>query len=171
MKKVVGLIGVLVLAILMFINGSKDDDFDFILQYNVDGKDVISTFDNTLTQDTIEGIMTIDFELSKADMKKIKEAVEALGIMEEDFKNLPSSNIKLSPSGKYMLKIQMDGETKVIHWVTSNANPIIDLDGSRKSDEELYERASKLFRLKNLIVDIIKEYEELEALPAHKLYL
>lgn len=171
MKKVVSLIGVLVLAILMFINGSKDDDFDFILQYNVDGKDVISTFDDTLTQDTIEGIMTIDFELSKADMKKIKEAVEALGIMEKDFKNLPSSNIKLSPSGKYMLKIQMDGETKVIHWTTANANPVIDLDGSRKSDEEPYERAGKLFRLKNLIIDIIMEYEELQALPAHVLYI
>jgi hypothetical protein len=149
-----------------------DDDFNFSLRYNIDGKDFISTFDQTLTQDTVEGMMTIDFKLTKSDMKKIKNKIVALGIIEEDFRGLPVSLVNLSTVGKYDLKISLNGEIKNIHWTSKNARFVIGIE-QENEDKYIgeYARVNKLFELKRFIYEIIITYDEFKNLPAHILYL
>lgn len=173
MKKImIGILTViLIVGVYAFYSHQEDENFNFSLQYSVGGKDMISTFDNTLTQDTVEGLITIDFELSKSDMKRIKEKIESLRIMEDDFRGMPNSGLIISPSSKCTLKIELDGETKEIYWTSSNANPVLPVVGEKIKVEEPYERAHRLFELKGFIIDIIMEYDELKTLPAHKMYL
>lgn len=173
MKKII--LGILTVVLIVgtyaFCSNQEKDNFNFSLQYSVDGRDIISTFNNTLTQDTVEGMITIDFELSKSDIKRIKEKIESLRIMEDDFRGLPNSGLVISPSSKCTLKIELDGEIKEIYWTSSNANPVLPVVGEEIEVEEPYERAHRLFELKGFIIDIIMKYDELKTLPAHKVYL
>lgn len=65
-----------ILVKVMYMNALKKDeldklydqgesDFEFSLRYNVDVKDFISTFDNQLMVDTVDGIKTIELLLTK----------------------------------------------------------------------------------------------------------
>ena len=152
------------------------EDFNFSLQYNVGGRDFISTYDNILTVDTVAGIKTVEFHLSDKDKRRIKGKIESLGIMEEDFASLPKSGLVISPLGKYNLMITLNGVEKRAYWTTEYINPIVFPIKEKPTDpasryEGEYGRVNKLFDLKNFIVDIIMEYETFKSLPKHKMYL
>jgi len=159
-----------------FISNSMNTDLGFSLRYSVAGKDYISTFDKTLTVDTVAGMKTIEFELTKEDLKRIEDKIEELGIMDEDFSNLPSSGLDIGHNGVYELKIELGDQTKYAYWTTANSSGKIGIpiDMNKVQEDKFkgeFARVNKLFALKNFIVEIIMEYEEYKALPAHTMYL
>lgn len=180
---------------LVILNNREVSDFDFSLKYNVEGKDFVSTFDHSLVQDTVDGMVRIDFEFKKEDLEKIKSKIEELEIMVDDFSGLPSSETTYYPMSEYHLQINLGGEIKNIRWSSRNANidnaldvlGKIDIDDEEslfdeitlveleskdhKSYEGAYGRVNKLFDLKTYIIEIIKEYDQYKELPAHKMYL
>lgn len=176
MKKYITLFILLIICILIALGLNSyltnKDDFNFSLTYNVDGKDYVSTFDNTLRKDTVAGLKTIDFEFSKNDLNKIKDKIVELEIMEGDFKKLPHSGLIISPNGIYKLKIEMNGETKLLYWETGNSNPRpSEVLNAEDRYDGVYGRVYKLFDLKDFIIEIIEEYEEYQKLPPHNLYM
>lgn len=188
-------LGVVLTLTLLMLPNRDTNKFDFSLRYNVDGKDFVSTFENLLTQDTVEGIKTVDFKFKQKDLKKIKDKIDELGIMDEDFNGLPRSDFNHNTIGLYRLKIRLNGQTKSIFWTSSNVRMNMDFEvieeiGSDEDDKTVnkvtlikvkndeddryegeYGRANKLFELKNFIIDIIYDYEEFKEIPQHKLYL
>ncbi len=179
MKKfalIIFVISVVVTSIITFNLLTPKETFNFSLRYNVDGRDYISTFDEQLTVDTVDGIKVIDFKLKNSDLKKIKNKMIELDIFEGDFTKLRRSGVTLSVNGIYDLGFEYNGVTKSIYWTTGNANLIIIVDDLKNASEEdryegEYGQVNKLFDLKTFIVEIIYEYDEYKALPPHKMYL
>lgn len=145
MKIILGVVLFIVILLVVKNHIMEEDDFNFSLTYNVDGKDFISTYENLLIKDTISGIKTIEFEFNKEDLRKIRSKVLELGIMEEDFRGMPKSGFQLSTIAKYKLKIDLNGESKIIYWTTENSSLKIPLEQNDKDRYEgEYGRVNKL---------------------------
>lgn len=174
MRKILILLAIVFLAIVGFIimSNENNDNFDFSLRYSVDGKDFISTIDNTLKIDTVSGVKIIDFELTKEDLKRIQDKIQELEIIETDFQNMPFSGVTFSNLGIYELHLQVGEKTKTIYWTTENTSPVLSAsikNGNTRYSGE-YGRVYRLFDLKDFIVEIIEEYDEYIRLPAHRMY-
>ncbi len=195
-KKITAIFIILFCIVIGFLSlNNESEPFDFSLKYGVDGKNFVSTTDKTLKADTVEGIKTIDFEFTQKDLRRIRDRIIELEIMEIDFREMPRSNISISTVGIYTIDIEINGKSKTIYWTTNNASFNFDFNtvGKVKVDNEdvvideviqvelketnmeryegKYGRAERLFDLKNFILDIIKEYDEYKELPAAPMYL
>lgn len=174
-KITVMLVIISIIVVYLLIPNNKSESFNFSLRYGVDGRNFVSTTSRLLDADTVEGQRSVDFEFTEDDLKRIKDKVIELEIMEIDFREMPKSDVTLSIKGIYKLDIELDGETKSIYWTTENAYFESPLTLENENDEERYEgdfgKAKRLFDLKNFILMIIKEYDEYKELPTAPIYL
>lgn len=191
MKKLVRFFVILAIVLLVVgysyrINSLKnindrntvDDSFNFSLRYNVNGDDMISTFDNTCTVHTVDGMEKIQLELSHADKVKILDKIKELNILNEDYSFLEKKYFIITPCGKYELVVEINSEKYTINW-TSNNMPPFSVDVTEEGETTLlvddeykedYDRLKRLFDLKTFIVNTLYEYSNVKALPEHIWY-
>lgn len=135
------------------------DDFNFSLRYGVQGKNILSTFDNTFTKDMVtEEPITIKLKLTEKDLQDIFEKMQKINITSypEVYKpdNLSPLKTMVSPYQTYELVVNYDGNTKKILW----------------EDENLVNtnQANNLRALIANIIEIVQSKEEYKKLPQPK---
>jgi len=179
MKKKIRLIGLVILgclSVFLYFNQDKKEDkeadFQFSLSYNVGGKDFVSTYEKILTQDTVEGLITKDFQFSEEDLDTIEAMIRELGLMEDDFGLIGQPGLMISPMGVYDLKIQLDGQTKHFYWTSGHMNPNLKVGDDRGIKfNEVKRPVEFLMDFKNLIIDLIRDYDVYKEMPRHRMYL
>lgn len=131
------------------------DDFGFAVQFGVDKKNEINTFEETVTKDLIQnGTITTSITLTEKEMQQIYEKMKDVHIVEE--KKLIPEPIDgeicyQQPHEEDEWKIRVNGET--IHHSVSGAYCDSTAD------------ASELFELRNYIFDIVKRKDTYKDLP------
>jgi len=169
---------VLILIFALLLVSCKDAEgssFDFTLRYNVKGSNMVSSFNDTLIIDTVEGPKTIEFILSNEDREKIKDKFLELEIMNEDYTFLKNEHLKVKPYEENELIVEIDKEEFRIEWTTNNIPPfrINVTSGSTEAVEgyeEDFEKFKRLLELKNFIINIVEESEEFKMLPPQRGY-
>ncbi len=152
-------------CIILFISGCSSsqttvpNDFNFSLRFGVQGKNKLSTFDDTFTKDmVIEEPITIELKLTEKEMTSIYDEMKNIDIVSypEVYKpeTLSPNKTFVTPYQTYELVIVYDGKTKKILWEDENLN------NSSK--------AKKLRALINSIVETVQNKEEYEELPQPK---
>lgn len=163
----------LIAIIFLLVGCNINEDFNFSLQYNVNGDDKISTFDNSFKVNTVEGYKTIDLALTKKEKEEIKAFIIENNILEEDYTGL-NDNPVIEPWENFALEVHLEGEQHLIKWNTNNLlNLIQSIDPSSgevqplEGKEEEYQKVKKLYDFRNLVVEIIYNHRETEGLPPH----
>jgi hypothetical protein len=138
----------------------KDRDFNFILKYGVDARNILNTFEGTYTKDmVVDSSITITFSLSKDELDSIKSEMEEIKIFEYPEKFEPNENDDSSsnigstylPFKTFYFKIRMGEKEKEITWIDYN-----------------HSKARKAIKLRILIYrikDLIESKEEYKKLP------
>jgi hypothetical protein len=163
------LIGIILtgaIGIAMYRSTDINYNFDFILKYNVEGRSVLNTYDDTYTK---EGSPIIKMKLSKDEMETI------LGEMQKiDIFNYPESfpeYVHWSIPVKYNLEITYKGCKKNIAWTIDSMPPFsIDGETGEISFEDKY-KDNEVLILNNMIrkiIDIIEAKPEYKELPEDK---
>lgn len=148
-----------------------DNDFDFSLEFNVNGDDKISTFDDSFKSHTVEGVKTIKLVLSDEELNTIKEYIADNEILNENYTH-KKSTIVITPEEECTLIVKSDGVESTIKW-TSNDIGLFSVDATTgkaipsKDNEENYEKVMKLFELRKLIEKAIYSHIQTKDLPEH----
>ncbi len=174
---------IMILTLLIGCNKNTDQlDFDFSFQFNVNGEDIVSTFDNTFRVHTIQGFKKISLTLSDSDKVKVKEYIINSNLVNEVHKVKEvkgDKRVYINPSATYILKYRYNEVENEIRWNTSYILSNIDFKDKNSDsvsigvfkdgpvDKEKADIASKLVELEKLIKDIVYSYEEVIELPEH----
>ena len=165
MKRICALLIILLLCILPNLN-YKEDDFNFIFSFGVQGKNNINTFNKTFTKDLVmAGQETISLNLSQEEKNIILEYVldEKIFELNGSFKEY----LCVMPCDKMELYLYYNGMEKSLSWSTNNI-PILSFttDGSVEFlENEETKDVLKLEKLTRLILEIIKSKKEYKTLP------
>jgi predicted small lipoprotein YifL len=132
------------------------DDFNFRLNFEVDGKNQIDTYNGTFTKDLIiDGTKTIDFIVPENIKKEIFNKMTEIGIMSfPDTLNL--DDLYISPSCDYDLHITVNGTVKAVVW-TDGFYPY--------RYEDLPEKNKEFLGLVKYISDYIYGTDEYKQMP------
>ena len=132
------------------------DDFDFRLDFGVDGKNRIDTFNGSFTKDlVIDGTATIDLIIPENIMKDIYDKMMEIDIMSFP-DTLDLDDLFITPSCDYDLHITANGINKAIVWT----------DGFFTSMEEgLPAKNIKFLELVKYISDYIYSTDEYKQMP------
>ncbi|QUG41219.1 hypothetical protein KD050_18360 [Psychrobacillus sp. INOP01] len=133
-------------------------DFDFSIQFGVQKKNEISTFEGTVTKDLIaDGTATTEFILTEEEMKDIYEKMLEINIAEKkEFTPEPinGTTCMAEPHGEDEWKIIINGETIRHLFSEEYCEPTND--------------AKQLIELRNYVFNIIKTKSEYKSLPESK---
>ncbi|TXC90959.1 hypothetical protein FS935_08615 [Metabacillus litoralis] len=131
-------------------NNSMPDDFNFSLNYGINGKQKIDTFNNVVVKDLVEdGTKEANILLTKREKQIIYDEMIKLDIMGE--LNLEEEKeCETQPSSLSKWNIHMNGETKSFNYTTFC---------------EIPDDALNLIRLEDFIHSIISNKEEYKELP------
>ncbi|GFN23898.1 hypothetical protein [Thermanaeromonas sp. C210] len=140
---------------------SPPEDFNFILKYGVEAKNVLDTFAGTFTKDLINaGRVTTRLTLTPEEMAAVYAEMRRINILAypEEF---PPGQKKLgqvyvTPYPTYYLKVRMDGKVKEIYWE--------DITGGQNMSAQPQE-AVQLRNLIDKIIGMIEAKEEFKQLP------
>lgn len=130
-------------------------DFDFSIQFGVQKKNEINTFEGTVTKDLIaDGTATTELILTEEEMKEIYEKMLEINIVEpKEFTPEPinGTDCMQKPYGEDKWKIIINGET-LTHSISGKyCEPTND--------------GKQLIELKNYVFNIIKSKGEYKSLP------
>lgn len=130
-------------------------DFDFSIQFGVQKKNEINTFEGTVTKDLIvDGTATTELILTEEEMKDIYEKMLEINIMEpKEFIPEPINGTVCmqEPYGEDKWKIIINGET-LTHLISGKyCEPTKD--------------GKQLIELKNYVFNIINSKDEYKSLP------
>lgn len=138
-------------------NMPKDmpSDFNFSIQFGVQKKNEINTFEGTATKDLIaDGIATIELILTEEEMKDIYEKMKEINVTEtKEFTPEPINGTVCmqKPYGEDEWKIIINSET-ITHFISGEyCEPTND--------------AKQLIQLRNYVFNIIKSKSEYKSLP------
>ena len=141
-------------------NMPKDmpNDFDFSIQFGVQKKNEINTFEGTVTKDLIaDGTATTELNLTEEEMQDIYGKMQEINIAEtKGFTPEPVNGVVCMqrPYEKDKWKIIINGET-FTHLISGeNCEPTND--------------AKQLIELRNYVFNIIKSKDEYKSLPESK---
>jgi hypothetical protein len=88
-------------------------DFDFLVQFGVQSKNEINTFDNIVIKDLIaEGTALTETSFTEEEMKKIYQKMREINIMESKELVPEKTNCMQTPYGEDKWKIKLNGERK-----------------------------------------------------------
>lgn len=138
-------------------NMPKDmpSDFDFSIQFGVQKKNEINTFEDTVTKDLIvDGTATTELILTEEEMKDIYEKMQEIDIAEKkEFTPEPVNGVVCMqrPYEKDKWKIIINGETLTYLISGEHCEPTKD--------------AKQLIELRNYVFNIIKSKAEYKSLP------
>lgn len=158
---------------------TEKDDFNFSFEYNVNGDDMISTYDNTFRVNTVEGVKTINLRLSDSDKIKVKEFLVNNDLINKEFSLAGKKLVREEPCEYCTLKYTYNGVENEIGWSSNEiASLLSELSDDTKSEnieedekfKENREIAMKLVEFEKLIEDIVYSYDEVKKLPQHVLY-
>lgn len=131
------------------------DDFAFSIQFGVDKKNEINTYDGTVTKDLIaDGTITTDISLTSEEMNTVYERMREVNILEEkEFVPEPifGEVCVQEPHEDDEWKITMNGETITISIDGTYCEPTKD--------------AEQLIQIRDNVFTMIKEKDEYKALP------
>ena len=131
------------------------DDFAFSIQFGVDKKNEINSYDGTVTKDLIaDGTTTADISLTSEEMNTVYELMREVNILEE--KELIPDPIfdevcVQEPHEDDEWKITMNGETIIISIDGTYCEPTKD--------------AKQLIQIRDAVFTMIKDKDEFKALP------
>ncbi len=137
-------------------------DFDFSLNFGIDGKNVIDTYEDTFTKDLIiAGTETIPFEIPADKMREIYAEfliyeIYALPDNINDATPIYGSYGTLTPAAVYTLRYTCDGETRTI--VSDDGGPWDSDDGYPITHE-------RLVTFVTFVKDYIYSTEEYQSMP------
>ncbi|MGE7667185.1 hypothetical protein ACQKMN_15895 [Ureibacillus composti] len=134
------------------------DDFDFSIQFGVQKKNEINTFESTVTKDLItEGTATTEITLTEEEMNDIYEKMKEINIVEtKKFTPEPVNGTICAqePYGEDEWNIIMNGKA-IKHFISEEyCAPTND--------------AKQLIELRNYVFNIVKSKDEYKALPEPK---
>ena len=130
-------------------------DFDFLVQFGVQSKNEINTFDNIVIKDLIaEGTASTEISFTKEEMKKIYQKMREINIMEPKELIPEKINCMQTPYGEDKWKVKLNGETQTLYWNGEYC--------------ETTDDAKQLIELRNYILDIVKSKDEYKKLPEAK---
>ncbi|QNU68573.1 hypothetical protein EHE19_009320 [Ruminiclostridium herbifermentans] len=162
----IGIIMTGAIGMAMYRSTDIDSNFDFILKYNVEGRSVINTYDDTYTK---EGSPIIKMKLSKDEMETILSEMQKIDIF-----NYPESfpeYVYCSLPVKYNLEITYKGSKKNIAWTINNIPPFsINVETGEVSFDDKY-KDNEVLLLNGIvrkIIDIIEAKPEYKELPEDK---
>ncbi len=167
--KTIRLITLLLLSMIL-VSCEEETNFNFTLKYNVEGSNVISSFNNSIKINTVNGPKIIEYIFSDEEKKKIMQTFIDLKIMEEDYTFLKKSYLQVTPCEKNELIVELGDIEFNISWTTNNIPPFT-LDpttGSitpKEGYEEVFSKYKKLVDMKELIIKIAEASEEYKKLP------
>ena len=170
----------LIIVVIAILSGcAKSDEFNFSLSYGIRSLDKVSTYDNSLIVDTIDGAKKITFHFTDDELTVIKNFIEDNGIMDESYEDIPNY-INVSPNGEFNLTITYNGQEKVIYWDTGMVMSVSSLEIlsveecnvlPKEGYESEFEKLQILTELEQMIEDMIYEKEEVKTLPQHRKYI
>ncbi|MFG6149170.1 hypothetical protein [Halobacillus sp. B23F22_1] len=136
----------------------KPDDFGFSVQFGVNYKNEVNSFEDQVTKDLIaEGAVTADIAFSPKENDKIYEKMKEMNIVEK--KKLTPEQVSETictqePHEEDIWRIIIEGET-ITHSVSgAYCEPTHD--------------AQKLIELRNYVFSIVRSKEEFKELPLSK---
>lgn len=145
------------------IISKKPKNFNFTLNYGINGKNQINTFKGEYTKDMISlpSIVTT-LKLSDEEMNEIYMEMKNIDIFsysynpfpDDFYKNSNESIVSVTPYRTYIFKINYDGKTKELLW-----------------EDEHQSQGIKATKLRSLIIRIqsmVEQKEEYKKLPPAK---
>ncbi len=129
-------------------------DFDFIVEFGVLKKNVITTYEDTVTKDLIsDGTATTNLIFTTEEMESIYREMKDMNITET--KNLvPKTNCAKEPFSEDNWEITINGEV-ITHAVSGKYC-------------ETTNDAKQLIELRNYVFSLVKNKEEYKKLPEAK---
>ncbi|WP_342573012.1 hypothetical protein MHH37_11230 [Solibacillus sp. FSL K6-1781] len=131
------------------------DDFNFSIQFGVQKKNEINTFDGTVTKDLIaDGTATTELILTEEEMQNVFKKMKEINIAEtKEFtpRSLFGTVCMKQPYGEDEWKVTINGET-ITHLISGEyCEPTND--------------AKQLIELRNYVFNLIKSKSEYKSLP------
>ena len=153
--------------------GTKEgvENFNFILKYGYQGKNILNTYDGTFTKDLVSaGTITTKLELTEEEKKSILDEMIKIDVFNysNDFKEYMS----ITPYSEYILEVNLNGKKKTLNWNGKNF-PIKSIDPGEKDAEMVVKYIETnetkpiidLIRLEQRIEKIIENKFEYKMLP------
>ena len=172
---------VIVVSGLIFIEQKlrSEDKFEFSLEFSVNGEDKISTFDNSFRVHTVEGIKTINLELTEEEKDNIKNFIKDKRIIKENgfVGNKSSKGLDISlHRERCTFTYVLNDKENTIRWTSGSIGPFeYDFNEGKsitlKGNENNLKKVKNLFELRDFIEHIIYEHEETKDLPEHIMYI
>jgi hypothetical protein len=130
------------------------DDFAFSVRFGVGSKNVIDSYNGTVTKDLIlAGTAEANVTFTNEEMLSIYEKMKTMNVLEpKDFND--DMNCRVTPYGEDIWKIRINGEEKTIQWSGKYCGKTED--------------AKQFIDLRNFVLDIVKEKNEYKELAEPK---
>lgn len=130
-------------------------DFNFLVQFGVQSKNEINTFENIVIKDLIEeGTVSTEISFTEEEMKKIYQKMREINILDPEELKPEKTNCVQTPYEEDKWKIELNNETNTLYWTGEYC--------------EITDYAQQLFELRNYILDIVKSKDEYKKLPEAK---
>ena len=171
-RKLIYFSGIVIMLLLaIYLNGGLTkveypDDFNFTYTFGANGKESIDTYKNILTYDSIDGLLELEFKLSKEEKNRIylKMVVNAFMSSPNSF---PIVSIwTIDPIGRSTLKSEFSGSENHVSWSTYNID-LTNLEDPTRGNRDL----TAVQEIGALIEQIILEKTKSMNLPEKNLYL
>jgi hypothetical protein len=128
------------------------NDFHFIVQFGVESKNEINTFEDTVTKDLVaDGTITRKIPLTKKELKQVYEKMKEINIAEPKKLEPKRKSCQQIPYGEDKWNIQFNGDTISLYLSEEYCNPTKD--------------AKQLIELRDYIYGIVSKKEEYKKLP------
>lgn len=127
-------------------------DFDFLIQFGVQSKNEINSFENIVIKDLIvEGTASTEISFTEEEIKKLYQKMREINIMEPKELMPEKTNCMQTPYEEDKWKIKLNGETQTLY---RNG------EYCKTTDD-----AQQLIELRNYIFDLVKSKDEYKKLP------
>lgn len=128
------------------------DDFSFVLDYGVNGKNQLDTRKGTYTKDLIlNPAVTTSLALSQTEKTEIYNMMQEIDILSYPDEFVPESSHHVTPYQSYHLTISYNGQEKSIFWADESVATTVE--------------ATKLREIFMRIHEIVTNKDEYQALP------
>lgn len=96
------------------------DDFDFSVEYGVEGRQKVDTFTDTIVKDlVIDGLVETSIALTDVEMRDIYSKVVALDMMGQlDFEGDEKSECETEPEIRTEWMIHLNGDLNIVRYTT-----------------------------------------------------
>ncbi|GAB2671768.1 hypothetical protein ACFQWB_13315 [Paenibacillus thermoaerophilus] len=127
-------------------------DFAFSLEFGINGRNAVNTFDHTVTKDLIAGgVVTANIALTTEELEQIYERMRKINIADSK-KLIPDRKTCLqTPHGTDKWNIRINGNTITHQWSGEYCNPTPD--------------ALQLGELRDFVFELVKAKDEYKRLP------